>query len=162
MIFSEGTCFRIIFGFLWFLFFMIRIYFQKAVKKKTSGEYVLFNNKQERLLFRLFAAGYLLTVFYFLSPLIDFAAFPLSGSLRWIGCLVVILGILFFSWSHHTLGTNWTQILALSEKHALVTRGPYRCIRHPMYSAFLVIGIGFLILSANLLVGIFYLGRLCQ
>jgi protein-S-isoprenylcysteine O-methyltransferase Ste14 len=40
----------------------------------------------------------------------------------------------------------------------MVQNGPYRYVRHPMYSAFFIIGIGFLILSSNWLVGIIYLG----
>ena len=37
-------------------------------------------------------------------------------------------------WARQTLGTNWSQTVAAKEDHELVTRGPYRLVRHPMYA----------------------------
>lgn len=155
---TSELVFRIIFGGLWLFYFGLRLYFQRKVK--GVGQYVLFNEKQEKLFFRLFALAYLLLPLYFLTPWIDFARMSAPIWLRWAGFVVTCLGIALFGWVHQLLGLNWTAVLALSEKQQLVTSGPYRYIRHPMYTAFFVIGFGFLFLSANWLVGFIYIGTL--
>jgi len=43
-------------------------------------------------------------------------------------------------------------VLEVREGNTLVTSGPYRLVRHPMYSAALVIAVGLSLLSANWLV----------
>jgi protein-S-isoprenylcysteine O-methyltransferase Ste14 len=142
--------FRIVFGLLWLIYFVVRFYFQGKVKGVRN--YSLVNEKQEKLFFRLFALAYLLLPLYFLTAWIDFAHLPLPLWLRWVGTIVTILGIGLFGWAHDTLGLNWTAILALSKEHELVMDGPY--------SAFFTIGLGFLLLSANWLIGVIYLGTL--
>jgi protein-S-isoprenylcysteine O-methyltransferase Ste14 len=158
MEFSAELIYRIVFGALWLVYFAVRLYFQRQVK--GMGDYTRFNEKQERLFFRLFALAYLLLAFYFLTPWVDFARFPCPDWLRWSGAVISIAGICFFGWTHQVLGNNWTAVLAISQKHQLVTDGPYRFVRHPMYSAFYLIGFGFLLLSANWLMGLIYLGTL--
>jgi len=155
---KAETLFRVIFGLLWLLYFVVRIYFQNKVK--GMGDYVLVNEQQEKRFFRLFALAYLLMPLYFLTPWIDFARLPILEWLRWGGGIITLLGIGLFGWAHYILGLNWTAILALSSSHKLVTDGPYKSVRHPMYTAFFVIGIGFTLLSANWLVGVIYLGAL--
>lgn len=39
---------------------------------------------------------------------------------------------------HSALGTNWSPILEIKKEQSLITGGPYKYIRHPMYSAFLL------------------------
>jgi protein-S-isoprenylcysteine O-methyltransferase Ste14 len=150
--------YRITFGILWVVYFATRIYFQRQVQ--GLQEYTHVNEKQEKILFRLFALAFLLLPLYFLTPWINFASLPGPAWLRWGGGMITLLGIGLFGWAHLALGRNWTAILALAKEHVLVQNGPYRRIRHPMYSAFFLIGIGFLVLSANWLVGIVYLAPL--
>lgn len=150
--------FRIIFGALWLFHFGLRLYFQRKIK--GVGNYVLTNEKQEKLFFRLFASAYIIMPIYFVTSWVDFAHIATPIWLRWTGMIITFIGISLFSWTHQTLGLNWTAALALSEKHKLVTSGPYRFVRHPMYTSFFIIGIGFLFLSANWLIGVSYLGTL--
>jgi protein-S-isoprenylcysteine O-methyltransferase Ste14 len=149
------TNYRIAFGILWFFYFLTRLYFQGKVKR--GREYTLTNARQEKILYQLFALAFLLLLFYFLTPWVDFASLSLPAWLRWGGCLVTIAGISLFAWAHQALGQNWTAVLALSDGHWLVQNGPYTYVRHPMYTAFYIIGIGFLFLSSNWLVGVIYL-----
>jgi protein-S-isoprenylcysteine O-methyltransferase Ste14 len=151
--------FRVAFGILWLIYFGVRLYFQGKVK--GVGDYVRINEKQETFFFRLFALAYLLLPLYFLTSWVDFAHLPLPSWIRWTGGVVTCLGIGLFGWAHYALGMNWTAVLALTKEHELVTRGPYRYVRHPMYSAFFIIGFGFLLLSANWLISVIYLGTLC-
>ncbi len=99
-------------------------------------------------------------MFYFLTPWVDFAGLPLPAWLRGLGAALAFLGIGLFGRAHQALGNNWTAVLALSPNHQFVTSGPYRWVRHPMYSAFYLIGLGLFLLSANWLVALVYLGAL--
>lgn len=145
---KNELIYRIAFGVLWLVYFTVRISFQRKVRD-AGKQYTRVNEKQESLFFRLFALAYLLLAFYFLTPWVDFAHIPFPAWLRWTGAGVTVAGIAFFSWTHAVLGRNWTAVLALAADHELVTAGPYKRVRHPMYSAFYLIGLGFLLLSAN-------------
>lgn len=147
MIPSAEILFRITFAVLWVTYFAMRLFFQKRIK--TSLTYTRINEQQETRLFRLFALAFVLMPLYFLTLWIDFASLPVPLWLRWGGGIVTGLGIVLFGWAHQALGQNWTAVLALSQEHEFVQSGPYRFVRHPMYSAFFIIGIGFTLLSAN-------------
>jgi protein-S-isoprenylcysteine O-methyltransferase Ste14 len=92
-----------------------------------------------------------------LTAWIDFASLPLPLWLRWSGGVIICMGIVLFGWAHQALGRNWTVVLALAKEHKSVQSGPYRNVRHPMYSAFFILRISFVLLSANWLVGVIYL-----
>jgi protein-S-isoprenylcysteine O-methyltransferase Ste14 len=49
-------------------------------------------------------------------------------------------------WARVTLGGNWSARVTLKENHELIQRGPYRLIRHPIYSGLLVMILGTVIL----------------
>lgn len=71
----------------------------------------------------------------------------------WLGavCMGVSLPLLY--WVHHSLGAYFSARLVLQSEHSIIQNGPYRWVRHPMYSVgFLyLIGAGFL--SNSLIVG---------
>ena len=152
---SNEIVFQIAFGFLWAVYFGVRLFFQDRVK--GSQEYTRFNEHQEKLLFRIFAVAFLILPLYFLTAWIDLASLPLPMWLRWCGGGIVCLGITLLGWAHQVLGNNWSAVLALSKENEMVENGPYRHVRYPVYSAFITIEGGFLLLSSNWLVGVIYL-----
>jgi protein-S-isoprenylcysteine O-methyltransferase Ste14 len=84
---------------------------------------------------------------------IPWSYMQLPVNARWLGCgLIVVIGILFW-WVHLTLGSNYRSTMGLHEKHKLVTRGPYRFVRHPTYVTFLFIPAILFLISANWLIG---------
>ena len=150
--------FRLLFGVFWLVFFIVRIHYQRKVPQ--GRVYTRVQVVREKRLFRAFAFGYLAIILYAITPWLDAGHFELSPPIRLASTILLALGIAFFGWSHAALGANWTAILALSPEHQLVTWGPYRYIRHPMYSAFIVIGIGFSLVAANWFVAVLYLGTM--
>jgi protein-S-isoprenylcysteine O-methyltransferase len=42
--------------------------------------------------------------------------------------------MVFLIWARQTLGKNWSQTVAAKVDPELVTTGPYRLVRHPMYA----------------------------
>jgi protein-S-isoprenylcysteine O-methyltransferase Ste14 len=79
-----------------------------------------------------------LPLVYVLTSWLDWADYELP---LWAGLLgTVLYGLaMFLLWrSHADLGPSFSPKLAIMEEHALVTRGVYRQVRHPMYSAHLL------------------------
>jgi protein-S-isoprenylcysteine O-methyltransferase Ste14 len=55
-------------------------------------------------------------------------------------------------WAAVTLGRFYTSTLMITESHKVVTNGPYALIRHPGYLGYLLLWVGFAVLSSNLIV----------
>jgi len=83
-------------------------------------------------------------------------SFPLW--LRWLGVGIVLLGFALLQGAQNTLGKNWSDTPRMIREQSLVTGGPYRFIRHPIYTAFLLILGSTLFISANWLVGFTWIG----
>jgi protein-S-isoprenylcysteine O-methyltransferase Ste14 len=54
-----------------------------------------------------------------------------------IGVIVCIAGLSFAIWARVHLGKNWGMPMSVKEKPELITSGPYRYIRHPIYTGML-------------------------
>jgi protein-S-isoprenylcysteine O-methyltransferase Ste14 len=107
----------------------------------------------EKLLLVLVGVGIMVMPILAMTPLLAFADYPLHPVALGGGALVYALGLWLFHRSHADLGTNWSPTLQLRENHALVTRGIYARIRHPMYSAIYCLAIGQALVIANALAG---------
>ena len=82
------------------------------------------------LMFAMIAAWLLprLRVFRF----VNFA--PVNRVVSILGIIVCATGMAFLVWGRETLGENWSQTVSAKEGHELITSGPYRFVRHPMYT----------------------------
>jgi len=55
-----------------------------------------------------------------------------------VGIALVVAGLLFTIWARLYLGRNWSGVVTLKKDHELVRGGPYRFVRHPIYSGLLL------------------------
>jgi protein-S-isoprenylcysteine O-methyltransferase Ste14 len=85
-------------------------------------------------------------------------AFPCAVPVRWAGAAVGVLALGLFLWSHSALADEFSVFLQLRQEHRLVEHGPYRYIRHPIYTVSFLLGIAYTLLSANGLVALCWLG----
>lgn len=90
---------------------------------------------------------------YMLSPWLDFAGIGLPDAVRWVGLGVTAIGVGLFAWTHAVLAGNWSPVVESPPQGQLVTSGPYRWVRHPMYTSFLVYNAGMWLLTSNWLAG---------
>jgi protein-S-isoprenylcysteine O-methyltransferase Ste14 len=63
-------------------------------------------------------------------------------SLAGLGLALFALGLAFAIWARIHIGRNWGTPMSQRDEPELVTSGPYRLVRHPIYSGILVAGIG--------------------
>ena len=54
-----------------------------------------------------------------------------------LGLLMVAAGLAFAVWARAYLGRNWSGTVTIKQDHELVRTGPYRLVRHPIYSGLL-------------------------
>ena len=57
--------------------------------------------------------------------------------LLWLCVTLTVLGLLFAVWARLILGSNWSGMVTIKSNHQLIRRGPYRVIRHPIYTGML-------------------------
>jgi protein-S-isoprenylcysteine O-methyltransferase Ste14 len=57
-----------------------------------------------------------------------------SGSMQYVGFILIAAGIFLREWSIWVLGKHFTVRVQVRDKAKLVTQGPYRYIRHPSYT----------------------------
>ncbi len=92
---------------------------------------------------------------YSAKPLwMNWSRVPLPHTLRLLGIPLAVFAILLLLWAQHSLGPNFCATLRLKKMHTLVTDGPYRWVRHPMYSSFILLWIAYFFLSANWFIGV--------
>ena len=58
------------------------------------------------------------------------------------GVVLCIAGLLFATWARVVLGRNWGMPMTLHEDPQLITSGPYRYVRHPIYTGLIAMWIG--------------------
>lgn len=87
-------------------------------------------------------------------PLLAWAEVPLPAWARWCGVALTLAVVPLIVWIHRHLGKNFSTTLRVRDDHTLVTTGPYRWVRHPMYTALLQLFAGFFLLTSNVLFGV--------
>ena len=74
---------------------------------------------------------------------------PFPEWLRWVGILLGLGSFILYAWAQTVLGKAWSPHLQMRQEHQMVTSGPYACIRHPIYSAYLVFMTGIALITAS-------------
>jgi len=152
---SELT-FRILFFTLFIAAMAIRAYFGWRVRRTGESSWAVHKDAVERegrwsLLLRpvLFLALIASFVLYMAHPVwLNGFSMALPSGIRWLGAGLGAAGLILLVWVHQTLGKYWSTTLQLKKEHALVTSGPYRWVRHPMYMALVLLFVGLFLVSA--------------
>jgi protein-S-isoprenylcysteine O-methyltransferase Ste14 len=59
-----------------------------------------------------------------------------------LGLFLCIAGLSFAVWARVTLGRNWSSMAEVKKNHELIITGPYKLVRHPIYTGWLIAFIG--------------------
>jgi len=108
----------------------------------------------DKLLLVIVSIGFIIVpLVYLFTGWPAFADYELPSWAGWVGT-VIFAGALLMLWrSHVDLGLNWSPMLEIREEHTLITKGVYKYIRHPMYSAHFLWAIAQVLLLHNWIAG---------
>ncbi|OCP15999.1 MULTISPECIES: protein-S-isoprenylcysteine O-methyltransferase [unclassified Ensifer] len=70
------------------------------------------------------------------------------------GTAIFFFALWVFRRTHKELGRNWSITLEIRDKHELISGGPYAFVRHPMYTSFMLMGLGQALLLSNWVAGL--------
>ncbi|MFT4974836.1 MAG: protein-S-isoprenylcysteine O-methyltransferase Ste14 [Myxococcota bacterium] len=85
--------------------------------------------------------------------LLAFADVAVPDAVRLAGLGICVASLVLLWKVHAALGAEFSPRLELREEHTLIERGPYKTIRHPMYTTGFLLTIGYGLLTANAVVG---------
>ena len=150
----SQTFFHSVFVIFFVFFAVIRVYFQWRARL-VQGRVEYKESKLNIALRALIGAIFLLGVlFYIVRPqVLAWAELPLPQWLQWLGVALGAISLPLLAWTQLALGSNFPPTLHIRREHTLVTRGPYRYVRHPMYTALFLSLLAILLLTRNWLVG---------
>ncbi len=122
----------ILFGLYWFI---------SALKRKKTKQRETWSQRF-RYVLPLVAASYLLVRPEAHYGWLGARVVPASHAVEWIGVLLTAAGVAVALWARWHLGANWSGVVTLKEGHELIRTGPYRTIRHPIYTGILLALLG--------------------
>ena len=134
---NENTIFRILVATIILISLSVSIYFRRKAQSSSRDE---IDRRQEGSItmvgLRIGGLMIWLSVIAFIiyPPAISWAALSLPSWVRWLGVAGSITAALLLVWMFISLGMNITDSVTTRHEHKLVTRGPYRWIRHPLYT----------------------------
>lgn len=133
----NENVFRILAGLMLFTGLGISGYFRRKADRDT-GEKVSWEKEGLFMILALRIGGLVLWFsmlgYLIYPPLLAWSQVGLPGWTRWIGVGLGIVCVVLIYWMFSSIGSGITPTVATRSEHKLVTKGPYRWIRHPLYS----------------------------
>lgn len=80
------------------------------------------------------------------------ATLDLPAGVRWLGAALGVLAVAAAHWVLRSLGRNVSETVLTKAHHELVTSGPYRWVRHPLYTTGLALFVALGLMTASWLV----------
>src|SRR5258706_6128600 len=129
------------------LWIVMMVYWSAAAKKSApvkSAESAASRSRHQLLL------NVALLFAFIRFPWMGARWLPVSPLVAPIGLAVQLGSMLLDVWAMHCLGRNWSGAVAIKVDHELVRTGPYRLVRHPIYTAMIGMYLGTAIVSGEL------------
>jgi protein-S-isoprenylcysteine O-methyltransferase Ste14 len=146
----EAT-FRLIFSMILVSAFLISGTFRRRARQ--SGDVIARQDEGKTVLFirMVFAFPLLISLLlYIIYPqALNWSRFELPIWLRWVAVGTGVLTIPFTLWVFRHIGRNISETVLTKSDHELVKSGPYRWIRHPLYSGSLWMLFSISVIASN-------------
>lgn len=89
-------------------------------------------------------------IVYLVNPAwMTWSGLPFAPAARWSGLAPLMCGSALIVWGTRHLAENFTMSVETKSSHKLITTGPYRWVRHPLYSGLLIEALGVSLFVAN-------------
>lgn len=133
------------------LFTVLRSNYRR--KSRINDSYIIEdreNHIDQIILFGLITTEVITFFLYIFFPMsLSWADIPKAEAIQWIGAVIGISALALFYWVHTTLGQFFSSKLQILQDHKLITTGPYKFVRYPMYTAFMLLHLAVYFLTMN-------------
>jgi protein-S-isoprenylcysteine O-methyltransferase Ste14 len=123
------------------------------VRSQATGEKLDRTQEGMAMMIALRLAGLALwvsAIAFMIDPAaMAWASLPFPVWLRWTGAGIGVVTPFLLIWTLRSLGPNLTDTVVTRQAHTLVTRGPYRWVRHPFYDCMALFTLSLGLMSAN-------------
>lgn len=132
---DPDTPFRIIIALMVSTTFGVSIFYRLRASRRAGAVSRASESWPIFVLLRLSGLGFLISIILFIAhpDWIASISLPLPRWLRWSGFGLDLLCAPFIVQTFRHLGTNISDTVGLHDEHTLVTTGPYRFLRNPLY-----------------------------
>ncbi len=122
-------------GYIWLAFYTLWIL--AALRTKRAVERA---DWRSRLYYYvpIVLGYYLMFGFRFDVGWLQHRLIPRTQAMAIAAIVVTLAGMAFAAWARAYLGSNWSSVPTIKEQHQLIRGGPYRLVRHPIYSGILL------------------------
>ncbi|MGB7556055.1 MAG: isoprenylcysteine carboxylmethyltransferase family protein [Candidatus Korobacteraceae bacterium] len=126
-------------GYLWVAFFVLWVVW--AVRTKTT---LTRESIGSRFSYMIATVAAFSAMFSGDVPLgwMHIRIIPRAPWIEWLGIAITVGGMAFAIWARAYLGSNWSSDVTVKVDHQLIRSGPYRWVRHPIYSGIILAMIG--------------------
>ena len=158
---TRELLFRLITAAVIAIAFSVSIYFRHQAERqggklvKSEGQRLLIPLRLLGLIALLPLLGYLINPAW-----VEWARFILPAWLRWLGAIIAISTLPALYAVFATIGNNISPTEATRAGHQLMTSGPYRWIRHPLYTFGTLLMVALMLLTGLWWLGLFLLPAL--
>jgi protein-S-isoprenylcysteine O-methyltransferase Ste14 len=133
----NENIFRILAALVLFSAMSISIYFRSKADRE-SGEKIARSADGKTLMTIIRLGGLILWLspfVYLINPKwMAWSKLGLPEEIRWLGVFIGLLCVGGVYWLFSSIGSGITPTSATRREHKLVTKGPYRWVRHPLYT----------------------------
>jgi len=126
-------------GTLWIAWYAVWIVWALQSKKTKQRESIASRLSYTVI---LLPAVWLIVFAHRLGPWWHRRILPDSEWLGWAAVALTALGFAITFWARSTLGGNWSGNVTIKVEHELIRSGPYRWVRHPIYTGIILAAAG--------------------
>jgi protein-S-isoprenylcysteine O-methyltransferase Ste14 len=127
---SSVTISIYIWSAFWIYWILSAVNTRSKVKKESSGQ----KGNQRAIHLTFVAIAFIITFFQFKNVFLWNELIPYVPSVEFVGVIILVLSLLFAIWARLVLGRNWSGAIQKVEGQRLISNGPYKYIRNPIYT----------------------------
>lgn len=116
----------------------------EKLDRRQEGRFILATLRPVSLMLWLGVIAYMIDPTW-----MAWSSVALPAWLRWVGVGLCAITAGLLAWTLHGLGTNLTDTVVTRRAHTMVTRGPYRWVRHPFYDCVALLIVAMSLIVAN-------------